>query len=93
MAGLKSIAFVFGGLLFVLVLLLRAGNAYYDRRDRPTVPRDIPEATEADYQAGSSSSYDYDRRDERRRERARRREGVTIEPGSTRPMVDVDANR
>jgi hypothetical protein len=89
MSGLKAIGMVLGGLWLVLMILIGAGNAYYDRRDRPQVERDIPEASDADYSAGYRPSYD----DEYYRERRREREGVNIDTDSARPMVDVRPSR
>jgi hypothetical protein len=89
MSGLKAIGMVLGGLWLVLMILIGAGNAYYDKRARQAVPRDIPEASDDEYRAGYRPSDN----DEAERDYRRRREGVTIESGSARPMVDVDPNR
>jgi len=89
MAGMKAIGMVLGTMWLLLMIVIGAGNAYYDGRTRQTVPRDIPEASADDYDRGYRPSYN----DEYDRERRREREGVHIEPDSARPMVDVRPSR
>jgi hypothetical protein len=86
-SGLKAIGMVFGGLWLFLMMIIGAGNAYYKKRaQQHHVPRDIPEASYDDYRRGyrASADDDYDR------EYRRAREGVHIDSGSAKPMVDVD---
>jgi hypothetical protein len=90
MSGLKAIGMVFGGLMFLLMMFVGAGTAYYKERARQeAVQRDIPEASAEEYSRGYRGN-----RAEIDREIEREAEGVHIDTDSARPMVDVDpANR
>jgi len=87
MTGMRAIGTVLGTIWLILSVFIGAGNAYYNGRAKQRVPRDIPEASAAEYDRGYRSSYGAD--DEYYRERRRERDGVNIDTDSARPMVDL----